>query len=69
MKTKLSRLLVFVFALFIGVLPLDGQAAQPTVRARNVILLIGDGMGPSHFAAAWYYSNRVLNRAKGATVP
>ena len=62
MKAKPSCLLVFVFALFIGYLPLDGQAAQAAVRARNVILLIGDGMGPSHLAAAWYYSNRVLNR-------
>ncbi len=62
MKTRLSRLLVCVFALFVAYLPLEGQAEQIPLRARNVILLIGDGMGPSHFAAAWHYSNRVLNR-------
>jgi alkaline phosphatase len=31
-------------------------------KAKNVILLIGDGMGPSHFGAAWLYSNRVLGK-------
>ena len=31
-------------------------------KAKNVILLIGDGMGPSHFGAAWLYSNRVLKK-------
>jgi alkaline phosphatase len=30
--------------------------------ARNVILLIGDGLGPSQFGAAWLYSNRVLGK-------
>jgi alkaline phosphatase len=31
-------------------------------KAKNVILLIGDGMGPSQFGAAWLYSNRVLGK-------
>ena len=31
-------------------------------KAKNVILFIGDGMGPSHFGAAWLYSNRVLGK-------
>ncbi|HSB82385.1 MAG TPA: alkaline phosphatase [Candidatus Methylomirabilis sp.] len=31
-------------------------------RAKNIILLIGDGMGPSQFGVAWLYSNRVLNK-------
>jgi alkaline phosphatase len=31
-------------------------------KAKNVILFIGDGMGPSQFAAAWLYSNRVLGK-------
>ncbi|MDP2839478.1 MAG: alkaline phosphatase, partial [Syntrophales bacterium] len=43
-------------------LPLSGLAAQTRIQAKNVILLIGDGMGPSQFGAAWIYSNRVLNR-------
>jgi alkaline phosphatase len=39
-------------------LPVSGLAAQ----ARNVILMIGDGMGPAHVHAAWLYSNRVLGK-------
>jgi len=31
-------------------------------KAKNVILLVGDGMGPSHFGATWLYSNRVLGK-------
>jgi alkaline phosphatase len=31
-------------------------------KAKNVILLIGDGMGPSQFGAAWLYSIRVLSK-------
>jgi alkaline phosphatase len=31
-------------------------------EARNIILLIGDGMGPSQFGAAWLYSNRILGK-------
>jgi len=31
-------------------------------KAKNIILLIGDGMGPSHFGAAWLYSNRILGK-------
>lgn len=38
--------------------PLPGLAAQ----ARNIILLIGDGMGPSHIWAARLYSTRELGR-------
>jgi alkaline phosphatase len=39
-------------------LPISGLAAG----ARNVILMIGDGMGPGHFGAAWLYSNRILGK-------
>ncbi|MFH0982878.1 MAG: alkaline phosphatase, partial [Planctomycetota bacterium] len=34
----------------------------PAFAARNIILMIADGMGPSHFGAAWLYSSRVLGR-------
>jgi alkaline phosphatase len=37
------------------------QGASPA-KAKNIILLIGDGMGPSQFGAAWLYSNRVLGK-------
>jgi len=39
-----------------------GATDTSSGKARNVILLIGDGMGPSHFGAAWFYSNRVLGK-------
>jgi alkaline phosphatase len=39
-----------------------GATDGSTGKAKNVILLIGDGMGPSHFGAAWLYSNRVLKK-------
>ena len=62
MKNRLSRLLTLSFAVAVLFLPLNGQAAQNKIQAKNVILLIGDGMGPSQFGAAWIYSNRLLNR-------
>jgi alkaline phosphatase len=31
-------------------------------KAKNIMLLVGDGMGPSQFGAAWFYSNRILGR-------
>lgn len=59
MKTR-SRLRTIVLLLVVGVLllPAIGLAAQ----ARNIILMIGDGMGPTHFGAAWLYSNRTLGK-------
>jgi alkaline phosphatase len=55
-----SRARIAILLLVVGMLlvPIAGLAAQ----ARNVILMIGDGMGPSHFGAAWLYSNRVLGK-------
>jgi alkaline phosphatase len=38
--------------------PGAGLAAQ----ARNIILMIGDGMGPGQLGAAWLYSNRILGK-------
>lgn len=60
MKTRLLRLLPLLLAAAALQGPSAALAAPP--RARNVIIMIGDGMGPSHFGAAWLYSNRVLNR-------
>jgi alkaline phosphatase len=48
------------FMLVVGFLLMPWSAlAAP---AKNIILLIGDGMGPSQFGAAWLYSNRVLGK-------
>jgi alkaline phosphatase len=51
----------------LGALLLSGCASLGSLesssgKAKNVILLIGDGMGPTHFQAAWLYSNRVLGK-------
>jgi len=55
-----SRIRTVVLSLVVGLLllPIGSLAAG----ARNIILLIGDGMGPTHVGAAWLYSNRVLGR-------
>jgi alkaline phosphatase len=52
------RNLAFLLVLSLLLLPVGSLAAQ----AKNIILMIGDGMGPSHFGAAWLYSNRVLGK-------
>ena len=31
-------------------------------EAKNIILMIGDGMGPSHVGIAWLYATRQLGR-------
>jgi len=59
MKTRFSvRSIVLLLVVGILLLPVSGLAGQ----AKNIILMIGDGMGPSHFGAAWLYSNRVLGK-------
>jgi alkaline phosphatase len=62
MKNGLFRRFTLLFAVSLLLLPLNGLAAQTQLQAKNVIILIGDGMGPSQFGAAWIYSNRVLNK-------
>jgi alkaline phosphatase len=59
MNTR-SRIRPLVLLLVIGILllPISSFAAQ----AKNIILMIGDGMGPSHFGAAWLYSNRIQGK-------
>ena len=53
-----TRYIVLLFAIGILLVPISSLAAG----AKNVILMIGDGMGPSHVEAAWLYSNRVLGK-------
>jgi len=52
------RSIALLLVLGILLAPAAGLAAQ----AKSIILMIGDGMGPSQFGAAWLYSNRVLGR-------
>ncbi|MCX5734113.1 MAG: alkaline phosphatase [candidate division NC10 bacterium] len=53
-----TRSLVILFVVGLLLLPIGVFAGQ----AKNIILMIGDGMGPSQFGAAWLYSNRVLGK-------
>ena len=53
-----TRSLVILFVVGLLLLPIGVSAGQ----AKNIILMIGDGMGPSQFGAAWLYSNRVLGK-------
>jgi alkaline phosphatase len=63
-----SSLTSLLLVIGLALLPLfsgcatTGATDASSAKARNVILLIGDGMGPSQFGAAWLYSNRVLGR-------
>ena len=43
----------------LGALQTSGASSG---KVKNIILLVGDGMGPSQFGAAWFYSNRILGR-------
>ncbi|MBA4422136.1 MAG: hypothetical protein C0390_03410, partial [Syntrophus sp. (in: bacteria)] len=52
------RSLVFLLVFCFFLLPWSALAGQ----AKNIIILIGDGMGPSQFGAAWLYSNRILGK-------
>lgn len=54
-----SRFQMFVWLLVVGVLLAPSSVLA---GAKNVILLIGDGMGPSQVGAAWLYSTRVLHK-------
>ena len=62
MSKRLVRLMAVLFAAALLLLPPGGPAAQTRPPARNVIILIGDGMGPSQFGAAWIFSNRALKK-------
>jgi alkaline phosphatase len=64
------RMRALSYLLVVGLLlapMLSGCATMGTMdaspgKAKNIILLIGDGMGPTQFGAAWLYSNRVLGK-------
>ena len=54
-RVRSAALLLIIGILLLPISVLGGQA-------KNIILMIGDGMGPGQFGAAWLYSNRVLNK-------
>ncbi|HVN24688.1 MAG TPA: alkaline phosphatase [Syntrophorhabdales bacterium] len=50
-----SQLLAAVIILFFSTLTF-------AANAKNIVLMIGDGMGPAHIYVAWLYSTRQLSR-------
>ncbi len=52
------RTLVILIVVGVFLVPAAGLAGQP----KNIILMIGDGMGPAQVGAAWLYSNRILGK-------
>ena len=60
MKHRLFRLAILLFAVSF-LLPLNSLAVPAKVQAKNVILHIGDGMGPEQARAGRYYLGRELS--------
>ncbi len=62
MKTKLINLLLILVLASIGtIISTDESYAGPPKRPKNIILLIGDGMGDAHVYAAMSVSQQQLN--------
>jgi alkaline phosphatase len=56
--TRTRHVVICLLAVAVFLLPSAVLAGQ----AKNIILMIGDGMGPSQFGAAWLYSTRLLGK-------
>ena len=54
-KVFVSQMVVLALVLYFSVLSFAGQT-------KNIILMIGDGMGPSHVQIAWLYATRQLGK-------
>ena len=54
-KIFAGHAVVIIFILYFAVLSFAGQA-------KNIILMIGDGMGPAHVDIAWLYATRHLGK-------
>jgi alkaline phosphatase len=54
-RVLVGHVLVITFILYFSVLSFAGQA-------KNIILMIGDGMGPAHVQVAWLYATRQLGK-------
>lgn len=61
-----ARIYLLSFALALTAVLLISPACLAG-RAKNVILMIGDGMGPSHVHVAWLYAKRQLGRELALT--
>jgi alkaline phosphatase len=54
-KLVLAQIIIVTFLFSCSALSLAGQA-------KNIILMIGDGMGPAHVQVAWLYATRQLGK-------
>jgi alkaline phosphatase len=54
-RVLVGHVLVITIVLYFSVLSFAGQA-------KNIILMIGDGMGPAHVQVAWLYATRQLGK-------
>jgi alkaline phosphatase len=65
MKTKFINLLLILILVSTGsIISTNESYAGPPKRPKNIILLIGDGMGDAHVYAAMSVSQQQLNMAK-----
>jgi alkaline phosphatase len=69
-KMKMKRVLLIVLAAVLVISVVAVVFASPkTSEVKNVILLIGDGMGPTQVLAARYYSEGLDGRLTMETIP
>ena len=57
---KMKKLLVSLFSVIIFILSFS--VLSFAAQAKNIILMIGDGMGPAHVHIAWLYATRQLGK-------
>lgn len=60
-KTKYAFITIFL-AVFTGLISQDLYSGTPPVKAKNVILVIGDGMGTTHMQLYYYYAKEILQK-------
>jgi alkaline phosphatase len=59
----MNRLKKYVLSLFaIGFVLVVFSSLSLAAQAKNIILMIGDGMGPAHVGVAWLYATRELGK-------
>jgi alkaline phosphatase len=60
MKSRVKKLLIGHFVIFTIILSFS--VLSFAAQAKNIILMIGDGMGPAHVQATWLYATRQLGK-------
>ena len=55
---KISFTLLSAFMLILGCKPIEAEKEKVQKAPKNVILLIGDGMGVSQVSSSFYFGNK-----------